>query len=145
MAHVTEVVGVYSELVAEMALLANGYVVSRPSTAESYDLKAEDPLTGAELKIQVKTIQVRADRGGSYVVFAKKSDGTPYSKSEADLFIGVLVGEGEFPRVFMFENREIGEYWAAEARASKRWVELSIALDRADFVTEKTTEKAAVI
>lgn len=125
-----------------MALLANGYIVSKPSTTEPHDLLATDPLNDESFKVQVKTIHVRADRGGDYVVFARKGDGTPYTKSDADYFIGVLVGEGNAPRVYMFENREFGEYWASEARASKRWVELSIALDREAF---KTTEKAAVI
>lgn len=125
-----------------MALLANGYVVSRPSTAEPHDLLATDPLNGKTLRVQVKTIQIRADRGGDYVVHAKKGDGSPYPKSEVDVLIGVLVGEGEFPRVYMFENREIKEYWAAEARASKRWVELSIAMDRSAYVGE-TAEVSA--
>lgn len=146
MAHITEVVGVYSELAAEMALLANGYTVSKPSTAEPFDLIATDPLNGESLKIQVKTIQIRNDRGGDYVVHAKKGDGSPYLKSEVDALIGVLVGEGIAPRVYMFENREKREYWAAETRASKRWVELPVALDRVAYAEDydKTTEKAAV-
>lgn len=133
MAHITEVVGTYSELAAEMALLANGYVVSRPSTAEVFDLKAEDPRTGEELKIQVKTIHIRADRGNDWVIYSRKGNGEPYVKSEADYIIGVLVDEGYPPRVWMFENREIGEYWASETRASKRWVELNIGLDRSIY------------
>lgn len=123
-------------------MLANGFIVSKPSTAEPHDLLATDPLNGETLKIQVKTIQIRADRGGDYVVHAKKGDGSPYSKSEVDALIGVLVGDGNAPRVYMFENREIKEYWAAEARASKRWVELSIALDRSAYVGE-TAEATA--
>lgn len=136
MAHLTEVVGVYSELAAEMALLANGYVVSRPRTAEAYDLKAEDPLTGEEVKIQVKTIRVREDRDDDWVVYARKGNGEPYVKSDADYIIGVLVDEGCPPRVYMFENREIGEYWASETRASKRWVELNIGMNRSVYETK---------
>src|SRR5690625_1396834 len=98
-----------------MALLANGYAVSRPTCAEAYDLKAEDPLTGNELKVQVKTIHVRADRGDEWIVYARKGNGEPYRKSEADVFIGVLVAEGLPPRAYMFENRELTEYWASEA------------------------------
>ena len=123
----------YSELVAEMALLANGYVVSRPSTAEAYDLKAEDPVNGREYKYQIKTIRKRMDRGGELVVYATNGRGRPYSKTDVDYFIGVLATDGETPRVFMFENRGIREYWATEERASKRWIELSINLDRASF------------
>lgn len=133
MAHITEVIGVYSELVAEMALMANGYVVSRTRTAEPYDLKAVDPLSKAEIKCQVKTIRKRHDRKDEMVVYATNGRGKTYEKSDVDVFIGVLAEEGETPRVFMFENRGIREYWATEARASKRWVELSIALNRSVY------------
>lgn len=61
MAHLTEVVGKYSEVVAELALLANGYAVSRPQLAQPYDFKAEDPLNGREYKVQVKTFRRRPD------------------------------------------------------------------------------------
>lgn len=135
----------YSELVAEMALLANGYTVSRTRTAEPYDLIATDPLNGETLKIQVKTIRKRMDRGGELVVYATNGSGQTYAKSDVDLFIGVLAEEGEVPRVYMFENRCIREYWATEARASKRWIELSIALNRDIYADTNTTEKAAVI
>ncbi|MBA9027563.1 hypothetical protein [Peribacillus huizhouensis] len=138
MAHVTEVIGVYSELAAELALMANGYVVSRTRTAEAFDLKAVDPVNGEEYKFQVKTIRKRADRNGELVVYATNGRGNTYSKSDVDYFIGVLAEEGEVPRVFMFENREIREYWSSEARASKRWVELSIALNRDIYVTKDT-------
>jgi len=130
LAHITEVVGTYSELVAQVALIANGYKVSSPAMAEPYDLKAEDPLTGTEYKIQVKTIRKRGDRRNELVVYATNGSGASYEKSDVDLFIGVLGGEGEVPRVFMFENRSIKEYWATEAKASERWVELPIWLNR---------------
>lgn len=136
MAHVTEVTGVYSELVAEMALMANGYVVSRTRTAEPFDLKATDPTNGVEYKFQVKTIRKRQDRNGDLVVYATNGRGNTYDKSDVDYFIGVLAEEGETPRVFMFENRGCREYWATETRASQRWVELSIGLNRSIY--EKT-------
>jgi hypothetical protein len=136
LAHITEITGVYSELIAEVALMANGYQVSRTRTAEPFDLKAVDPLNGSEYKIQVKTIRKRADRNGELVVYATNGRGQTYSKSDVDLFIGILVEESEVPRVFMFENREIKEYWASEARASNRWVELSIALNRNLYKSE---------
>lgn len=135
-AHITEVVGAYSELVAEIALMANGYVVSRTRTAEPYDLKAVDPINGEEYKVQVKTIRKRSDRGNELVVYATNGRGKPYAKSDVDLFIGVLVAEGEVPRVFMFENREIREYWASEARATERWIELPITLNRKIYESE---------
>jgi hypothetical protein len=136
MAHVTTVIGTYSEIVAELALLANGFTVSRPRTAEPFDLKAEDPLTRREFKIQVKTIRKRNDRNGDLVVYATKSNGDRYEKSDVDMFIGVLGEEGEMPRVFMFENRSIKEYWASEARANERWVELPLWLNRSLYESE---------
>jgi hypothetical protein len=117
--------------------MANGYQVSRTRTAEPFDLKAVDPLNGKELKIQCKTIRKRADRGNELVVYATNGRGRTYDKSDVDCFIGVLAEEGEIPRVFMFENRNIREYWASEARASERWVELSIALNRGTYKKEE--------
>lgn len=125
--------GVYSELVAELALLANGFTVSRTRTAEPFDFKATDPVNGREYKIQVKTIRKRMDRGGELVVYATNGRGQKYEQSDVDYFIGVLAEEGEVPRVYMFENRGLREYWSSETRASKRWVELPIGLDRSIY------------
>jgi len=136
MAHITEVVGVYSELVAELALLANGFTVLRTRTAEPFDFKATDPVNGFEYKIQVKTIRKRMDRGGELVVYATNGRGQPYSQSDVDYFIGVLAEEGEVPRVYMFENRGLTEYWATEARASKRWIELPLWFNREYYIKE---------
>lgn len=131
MAHITEVVGKYSELIARAALIANGWeAVSKSETDESFDISARDPLTKEWKTFQCKTIRTRDDRKGELVVYAKNGRGVPYEKSDADYIIGVLGNEGEAPRVWYFENRGIGEYWASEARASKRWVELPIALNR---------------
>lgn len=130
MAHVTEITGKYSELAARLALLANGWTVHKAETDEAYDILACDPLTGEYAKIQVKTVRQRMDRGGDLVVYARKGNGTTYDLSDADLIIGVWAVDGEMPRVFMFENRLCGEYWAREASASERWVELSLALNR---------------
>lgn len=129
-AHVSERVGKYSELAARLALLANGWTVHKAETDEAYDILACDPLTGYYAKIQVKTVRQRMDRGGDLVVYARKGNGTTYDLSDADLIIGVWAVDGEMPRVFMFENRLCGEYWCAEARASERWVELTLALNR---------------
>jgi hypothetical protein len=138
MAHISEVVGKYSELVAQLALLANGWRVHESRTAEAYDILATDPLTGEFAKIQVKTIRQREDRNGDLVVYAKKGNGTAYDRSDADYIVGIWAIEGAAPRVFMFENRLLGEYWASEARASERWVELSIALDRTKFAVKES-------
>lgn len=129
-AHITEITGKYSELAARLALLANGWLVHQAETDEAYDILARDPLTGYYAKIQVKTIHQRTDRAGDLVVYARKGNGTTYDHSEADYFVGVWAVEGEVPRIFMFENRLISEYWASEAKAATRWVELSLALNR---------------
>ncbi|KAA8750181.1 hypothetical protein [Paenibacillus sp. UASWS1643] len=130
MAHLTETTGKYSELAARLALLANGWTVHKAETDEAYDILARDPITGDYAKIQVKTVRQRTDRGGDLVVYAKKGNGTNYDLADADYIVGVWAVDGEVPRVFMFENRLCGEYWCAEARASERWVELSIAINR---------------
>lgn len=135
-AHISEVVGKYSELVAQLALLANGWRVHESKTAEAYDILATDPVSGEFAKIQVKTIRQRMDRGGDLVVYTKKGNGTAYDRADADLMIGVWVIEGEAPRVFIFENRLCGEYWASEARASERWIELPLALNRSIYEQE---------
>ncbi|MEK4970669.1 hypothetical protein MHI57_24755 [Cytobacillus sp. FSL K6-0129] len=140
MASYTDTLGAYSELVAELALIANGYTVSTTRTSEAYDLKATDPLNGAELKVQVKTIRKRGDRNGELVVYATNGSGQKYSQSDVDVFIGVLAEEGEMPRVYMFENRDLREYWATEARASKRWVELSLTFNRALYKAEMVAQ-----
>jgi hypothetical protein len=131
MAHITETVGKYSELIARASLLANGWgAVSKSETEESFDISARDPLTGDWKTFQCKTIRQRADRNNEYVIYARNGSGKAYEKSDADYIIGVLGNEGETPRVFFFENRGIGEYWATEARAPKRWVELPLWLNR---------------
>jgi len=112
-------------------LVANGWTVHTADTDEAYDILATDPLNGEHYRIQVKTIRQRNDRGNELVVYAKKGNGEPYTKSDADLIIGVWCPDGAtMPRVYMFEVRGIGEYWAGEQRAVERWGELSIALDR---------------
>lgn len=129
-AHISEITGKYSELAARLALLANGWTVHQSETDEAYDVLAQDPVSGEYARIQVKTVRQRKDRGGDLVVYAKKGNGTTYGLADADYVIGVWAVAGAVPRVFMFENRSLTEYWCAEAKASERWVELSLALNR---------------
>jgi hypothetical protein len=77
------------------------------------------------------------DRNGDLVVYATKGNGNRYEQSDVDYFIGVLGEDGETPRVFMFENRNLKEYWASEARASERWVEMSLWLNRSLYEDNK--------
>lgn len=119
-------------MIAEAALMASGYIgVGKPTTNEYYDLAAIDPLSKEHVTFQVKTLKRREDRGNNLVLFAKKGNGEPYGDDEqSDYYIGVLLDDGEIPRVFVMENRGISEYWAKETDASERWIELPIALDR---------------
>ncbi|MFD1270663.1 hypothetical protein ACFQ3Y_24950 [Paenibacillus motobuensis] len=138
MAHISERTGKYSELIARAALLANGWTVHTSETDESYDILATDPVNGEHVKIQVKTVRRRSDRErndgtADLVVYARKGNGTAYDRADADYVVGVWAENGEVPRVFMFENRMLSEYWCSEARAAERWIELPIALDRTLF------------
>jgi hypothetical protein len=116
--------------------MANGWTVHKSETDEAYDILATDPLTGEHKRIQCKTIKLRDDRRNEMVIYARKGSGEPYAKSDADYIVGVLVTEGAPPRVWMFENRGIGEYWASQTKAAERWVELSIALNRSIYEVE---------
>lgn len=112
--------------------MASGYIgVGKPTTNEYYDLSAIDPLSRDYKTFQVKTLKRRGDRDDNLVLFAKKGNGEPYGPDEqADYYIGVLIDDGVIPRVFVVENRGISEYWMREMKASERWIELPIALDR---------------
>ncbi|WP_212667845.1 hypothetical protein [Virgibacillus pantothenticus] len=147
MAYITETVGVYSELIAEAALMAAGYVgVARPTTREYYDLIATDRISGKDVKFQVKTLKRREDRGDNLVLYAKKGNGERYKSAEAnDYFIGVLVDDGVIPRVFLVENRGLSEYWIREEHASERWVELPLAIDRGTLMDELVQSTAQEI
>lgn len=118
-------------MIARLALMANGWIVAKPETEEPFDIVARDPANAEWATFQVKTIRVREDRGGDYVVYAKRGNGEPHAQSDADYIIGVLQGADDAPaRVYMFENRGLGEYWATETRADKRWIRLPIELRR---------------
>lgn len=136
MAHITEVIGVSSQLAAKLALLSNGWIVAEPETAEPFDLVARDPVNGRWYTFQVKTIRIREDRGGEYVVNARRGGDRVYEQSDADYIIGVLGAgnsENRVPEVYMFENRGISEYWASKERAERRWIRLPIEIDRAYY------------
>lgn len=96
---------------------------------------ARDPVSGEWKTAQVKTIKLRSDRRNEMVVYSRKGNGEPYTQPEADYIIGVLgAKESEAPRVWMFENTGLSEYWATEASAEKRWVELPLSIQRDAYV-----------
>ncbi|WEZ21210.1 hypothetical protein P5661_06425 [Bacillus subtilis] len=145
MAHKTEDTGKYSELIARAALLASGWqAVSTSETEEAFDISAKDPLSGEWKTFQVETIIVREKRGGKRIVQARKNDGTPYTLDEVDYFIGVEVGTGPAPAVWMFENRELTEYWGPQSKEGKRWVRMDLAFSREDVEFAKINESEAV-
>lgn len=114
--------GRHSELLAQTALLANGWTVLEPIAPEPFDLaikRVDDPQT---YYVQVKTAFSRDEKryGGEYlVVRGAKNNGDKYTKDEVDYFIAVWQG-----RVFMFPNSEQSEYWIRPSQLGEKWAEL---------------------
>lgn len=114
------IVGKQSELLSAFALLKNGYdSVAFPVTEESFDIIARNIQTRLFETFQVKTAFERPKRN-AIVVFAKKGDGSVYTKEEADHILGVRKND-----VYLIENRELGEYWATPKNIDKKWRRLT--------------------
>lgn len=96
-----------------------GYEVSKPLVDEVYDLLARDPANGEFMRVQVKTLRIRADRDNALVVYARKGNGQAYTTDEVDIIVGV-----DHTRAFMFECTGLSEYWSTEQSAKKRWITL---------------------
>lgn len=138
MAHITEIVGQVSEAIARTALICAGWTVAKTETQESFDIVAREPANGEWKTFQVKTIKLRSDRRNEMVVYTRKGNGEAYTQPEADYIIGVLgAKESEAPRVWVFENTGQTEYWATEASAERRWIELPLSIQR-DIYTHTT-------
>lgn len=144
MAHKEETIGKFAELIARAALMAAGWSgVSKPETEEPYDILAVEPITGAIKRFQVKTIRDRMESRGYLTVSGRKNAGLPYTKADADYFIGVLIDDNE-TRAYMFENRGLTDYWMPRKNEGKReWVEMPLNLDRA-FLAALENEAEAV-
>ena len=115
--------GRHAELLAQTALLANGYSVLEPISPQPYDLAIRHPETGETSYVQIKTAFLRDEPryGGEYVVVrGAKNNGQTYTKKEADYFAAVWDGE-----VYLFPNREISEYWVRPAELGVKWQRLS--------------------
>lgn len=116
--------GRHAELIAQTALLANGFTVMEPIAPEAFDLAVIDPIDGRTLYGQVKTASVRNEPrygdGDYLVVKGKNSSGRVYAKSDVDFFIAVHDG-----KAYMFDNREKGEYWCKADQVSNRWTLLN--------------------
>lgn len=115
--------GRHAELLAQTALLANGWSVLEPIAPEAYDLairRVDDKDTNY---VQVKTAFLRDEKryGGQYIVVrGAKNNGKVYTKEEVDYFAAVWDG-----RVYLFPNREKSEYWIKPKDMATKWTELS--------------------
>ena len=118
--------GKHAELLAQTALLANGYNVLEPISPQPYDLAARNPQTQETVYYQVKTAFLRDEEryGGEYlVVKGARNNGKVYEKDEVDRFIAVWNGT-----CYVFPNREVSEYWVRPWQVDKKWTKLGTAL-----------------
>lgn len=119
-AQTTATIGRHSELLAQTALLANGWTVMEPITTEPFDLAITRKGENKLVRIQVKTINFRLKDGREYfVVKGKKNNGEVYTTDDCDVFIGVYENS-----VYMLDNRGLGEYWCSPCEVSNKWTEL---------------------
>lgn len=124
MAHHTITVGRHSELLAQTALLANGWSVAEPIAPEPYDLVAKAPGSAEWVRIQIKTARAREDRNGWVVCYTRKNSGEVYGAADCEYFIAVLAGD-----VYMFPNRNLSEYWVKPDELSEKWTRLSTGIE----------------
>jgi hypothetical protein len=125
MAHETVTKGRHAELIAITALLANGWTVMEPTAPEPFDLGITRPGWTDFKRVQVKTARLRNRDGVDWVVVnGSRSTGKPYTRAETDYFIGIVEGD-----VYMFENREISEYWAKPDELATKWTKLETGIE----------------
>lgn len=121
-------IGRHSELIAQTALLANGFTVLEPIVPEPFDLAVTRKGDATIQRIQIKTILKRNKSGRDwYVIRGKKNSGGVYTVDDADYFIGVYEN-----RVYMTPNREISEYWAAVDEVETKWTRLLTTIETLD-------------
>jgi hypothetical protein len=122
----TATVGRRSELIAISALLSNGYSVWEPAVPESADLAITKFGDNTMVRIQVKTLQYREDKGGPYYILKTlKNSGKVYTKEDCDVFIGVVGNEA-----YMVENDgKQGEYWCKPKDLDTKWTRLTTGLE----------------
>lgn len=121
--------GRHAELLAQTALLANGFTVLEPIAPESFDLAIMRIGEKDTKYVQVKTAFSRNEPryGGEYIVVrGAKNNGKVYTKSEVDYFVAVWQGA-----VYMFPNRLKSEYWVRPRDLATRWTELSTDINEA--------------
>src|SRR5690625_1953364 len=112
----------HAELLAQTALLANGWAVSTPIGDQAYDLSFRRTDSKRTYYGQVKTSFTRNEEryGGKYVVVrGAKNNGDVYSKAEVDYFLAIYDGE-----VYLFPNAEKSEYWIRPEHINEKWTKL---------------------
>lgn len=120
----TASIGRHSELLAQTALLANGWTPLEPLFPDAFDIAVTKRGDNRICRIQVKTILKRNKDGVDYyVVKGKKSNGNVYMLDDCDVFIGVYHNV-----VYLLENREISEYWVRVDEVAEKWTELPTTL-----------------
>lgn len=124
----TASIGRHSELIAQTALLANGYTVLEPIVAEPFDLAITRKGDGTIKRVQVKTAIKRSRGGREYLVIrGMRNNGKVYEKDDCDYFIGVYEN-----RVYMTPNRIISEYWCGLDELETKWTRLFTTIDSID-------------
>lgn len=121
-------IGRHSELIAQTALLANGYTILEPVVPEPFDLAITRKGDSTIRRIQIKTILKRNKSGRDwYVIRGKKNNGEVYDTEDCDYFIGVYEN-----RVYMTPNRMISEYWSAVDEVESKWERLLTTIESLD-------------
>lgn len=121
-------IGRHSELIAQVALTANGWTVLIPDGVEPFDLAITRKGDATIQRVQIKTLVKRFKEGAWwYVIRAKKNSGEVYDADDCSLFIGVYDG-----CVYMTPNRIISEYWAKVDEVETKWTRLYTTLDSYD-------------
>ena len=125
-------IGRHSELIAQTALLANGYTVLEPIVPEPFDLAITRKGDERIKRVQIKTLIKRNKSGNDwFVIRGKKNNGDVYTLDDCDYFIGVYDN-----RVYMTPNREISEYWRSVDDVEAKWERIYTTIDSYDSPRE---------
>lgn len=116
--------GRHAELIAQMALLANGWTVLEPIAPEPFDLAIKRIGDKKTYYVQVKTAFLRDEErycGEWLIVRGTKNNGEKYTKEEADYFVAIWQG-----KAYMFPNEEKTENWVRPEHIGDKWTELNL-------------------
>lgn len=120
----TASIGRHSELLAQTALLANGWTVLESIVPEPFDLAVTKRGDNRICRIQIKTLIQRNKKGIDYYVLkGKKNNGDVYDMDDCNVFMGIYHNV-----VYLVDNRCIGEYWVRVDEVAEKWTELPTTL-----------------